>query len=291
MATMIRVLLRLMGKNAGDTRSGCSRVLRDPPLAAPAIAKRSCPETILEEANRFCKSLLSLTDLSKSEAMAIRWVAKTIADEVSILRKEASDSAAEGGESLVEVTFLAAEQGKTEIRAESQNMKGDVGGDVEEDGSVNVDICRSGEKVAKREGEDSAASATVAKIASLGDSGEDESRSGTDEEYDNGDESSDTGEDFSSGKSSSEQEGSEREIDLGENEQNEQRSFSPQLQVPSEIDSLGHNSVSVVVYAKALEPDCMGGNKLYQAVVSEASSGYALNMLDELPLPKQEIED
>ncbi|KAL6980507.1 hypothetical protein U1Q18_022145 [Sarracenia purpurea var. burkii] len=201
------------GKNAGDTRSGRSRVLRDPPLAAPAIAKRSFPETILEEANRFCKSLLSLTDLSKSEAMAIRWVAKTIADEVSILRKgeafdsqrlstlekrinylkrskspitfyprwgEASDSATEGGESLVEATFFAAEQGKTEIRAESLNMKGDVGGDVEEDGSVNVDICRSGEKVATREGEDSAASATVAKIASLGDSGEDESRLGTD---------------------------------------------------------------------------------------------------------------
>ncbi|KAL7002115.1 hypothetical protein U1Q18_003268, partial [Sarracenia purpurea var. burkii] len=68
----------LLAGTKSETRSN-SRVLR--------AAKRSSPEAILNEADSIRKSLLGVSNLPKYEMSAIRSVAKSIENEVAILRK------------------------------------------------------------------------------------------------------------------------------------------------------------------------------------------------------------
>ncbi|KAL6980937.1 hypothetical protein U1Q18_022575 [Sarracenia purpurea var. burkii] len=76
-------------KSADEPRSSHSRVSRDRSLVskAPEITKCRSPDSILEEADNIRKSLLGLTYLSKYETIDVRSVAKSIEDEVNILRK------------------------------------------------------------------------------------------------------------------------------------------------------------------------------------------------------------
>ncbi|KAL6954836.1 hypothetical protein U1Q18_048596, partial [Sarracenia purpurea var. burkii] len=86
-------------------------------------------------------------------------------------------------------------------------------------------------------------------------------------------------------ESSLELEGSEREIESGEVEQNEQGSAAPQTQVCSDIDMLCKNCDSDVVDDMILESVGKEDNKLNQLLLNEESPGHARYMFDELPQP------